>query len=135
MASRFSRRTVLLAGASLMTAISGAVLIATARKPLPVGYSVPLADVPVGSGIMYIDHGLAVTQPTTGEYKALNTKCPHDNCDVGDIRDGSFICFCHGSLFGLDGSLERGPSRKGLSSRPFEIVDDTMYVTDIPPAM
>lgn len=160
MSERVSRRAILLAGASLMTAVSGATIIANARKTsrtlsgvssgaavrglnairlmrdrprTPVGYTVPLVDIPLGGGIIYIEQLLVVTQPEPGDYRALHSKCPHDNCDVGDIRDGSIICFCHGTYFSLTGARERGPTRKSLTKLESQVVGDSLIVTDIPP--
>lgn len=69
-----------------------------------------------------------VTQPETGHYMAFSSSCPHDNCPVGDIRNGEIICFCHGSRFALDGSLLRGPARRRLFLRKVMRDEDTLYI-------
>lgn len=96
----------------------------------PTGLAIPLVDIPVGGGTVLIEHRVVATQPEQDEFYVLHTKCPHDNCDIGDIRDGEIICFCHGSRFSMTGALERGPARKGLAKREMEIVAGTMYETD-----
>ena len=130
MAARFSRRTIMVAGAGVITALGGAAIIASSRRTprIPTGIPVAAAEVPVGGGTVFIKDTIVVTQPAEGEFQAFSSTCPHDKCDVGDVRDGEIICFCHGSRFGLDGSLQRGPARKGLSRREVEVVDDTVYV-------
>jgi len=47
-----------------------------------------------------------------GRVHALLDRCNHRGCSLSDGEfDGSSItCPCHGSRFGLDGSLLRGPA-------------------------
>ncbi|MDM7916572.1 MAG: Rieske 2Fe-2S domain-containing protein, partial [Candidatus Eisenbacteria bacterium] len=40
---------------------------------------------------------------------ALSLVCTHLGCIVGESEDG-FACPCHGSRFGPDGELRRGPA-------------------------
>lgn len=161
MERRLSRRTTLLAGFGLLTAVSGAVVVATAKRPglperidlagvpgsageraqsfaseppqVPTGFVVPIADIPVGGGKVYVGPQVVVTQPEAGQFSVLHSQCPHDNCDVGDVRDGKIICFCHGSLFTLTGGVKKGPARKGLAKRDFVRQGDVIVVTDVEP--
>lgn len=48
---------------------------------------------------------------------ALNSTCNHQGCNV-DWKDTEFVCPCHSSRFGADGSLEEGPATAPLA--PFE---------------
>lgn len=48
---------------------------------------------------------------------ALNSTCNHQGCNV-DWKETGFVCPCHGSKFGADGSLEDGPATAPLE--PFE---------------
>lgn len=161
MDSGISRRTAILAGLGLMTALGGAVVISGARMAKPAAislgqtpsiygertlesanespsisqsFAVNLADIPEGGGKVFVGQQVVVTQPSAGEYAVLHSKCPHDNCDVGDVREGQIICFCHGSRFSMTGGLRKGPARKGLAKREFVIQGDTLYVTDVDPA-
>lgn len=52
------------------------------------------------------------------EVRAFSAACPHLACGVES--DGrSFHCPCHGSAFGLDGSVRGGPAPRGLD--PLEV--------------
>jgi nitrite reductase/ring-hydroxylating ferredoxin subunit/uncharacterized membrane protein len=43
---------------------------------------------------------------------ALADRCSHRGCALheGELHDGTVTCICHGSTFGLDGSIVRGPA-------------------------
>jgi Rieske Fe-S protein len=52
-------------------------------------------------------------------HQVLSSICPHEGCNVtwrGDINQ--FLCPCHDSFFGADGSRLSGPSRRGLDPLP-----------------
>lgn len=51
-----------------------------------------------------------------GQLRALAITCPHLGCSYGfDDRKQHFVCPCHGSEFGLDGRLLKGPATSPLS--------------------
>lgn len=101
---------------------------ATPPDPDETGATVRLGSIPEEGGRILASKPYVVTQPEPGTYMAFSTRCPHDNCPVGDIRNGEIICFCHGSRFGLDGSLRRGPARRRLYRRETVVSGGTMYV-------
>jgi Rieske Fe-S protein len=62
-----------------------------------------------------------------GKLVALSTICPHLGCGVDyDPNAGKFLCPCHKSWFALDGSVESGPSPRGLD--PLELKADDQLV-------
>lgn len=80
--------------------------------------SVAAAKVPVGSGI--IDNSLqtVITQPTSGDFKAFNYLCTHQQCPVSQINGDKILCTCHGSEYSIkDGSVLRGPATKPLAAK------------------
>ncbi|MEM9088237.1 MAG: Rieske (2Fe-2S) protein [Cyanobacteria bacterium P01_F01_bin.53] len=52
---------------------------------------------------------------------ALSSTCNHQGCNV-NWKETEFVCPCHGSKFGADGSLENGPATAPLE--PLEAVID-----------
>ena len=51
-----------------------------------------------------------------GQLRALAITCPHLGCSYGfDDAKNHFVCPCHGSEFGLDGRLLKGPATVPLS--------------------
>jgi Rieske Fe-S protein len=72
-------------------------------------------DVPVGGATFVESRGIVVSQPTNGEFKAFEARCPHQGCMVTDTEDKDLLCPCHGSLFSAEtGDVVRGPARTGL---------------------
>lgn len=85
------------------------------------------ADIPVGSGKIFADEGVVVTQPTEGEFVAFSTVCTHQGCAVEKIEDGTINCLCHGSKFKItDGSVSDGPAKKPLPAKKINVDGDTI---------
>ena len=75
----------------------------------------PTSDVPVGSGKIYPDANVVVTQPTPGTYEGFNATCTHQGCQVTNVTGGTINCLCHGSKFSIkDGSVVQGPASQPL---------------------
>jgi cytochrome b6-f complex iron-sulfur subunit len=83
-------------------------------------------DAPAGMAFIMADGGEqnAAGDPTFGGFltreqgmlRALAITCPHLGCSYA-FDDGKqhFVCPCHGSEFGLDGRLLKGPATSPLS--------------------
>jgi Rieske Fe-S protein len=82
-----------------------------------------LADIPVGSGKIFPDQAIVITQPTAGVVKAFSTVCTHQGCAVDEIAGGTINCPCHGSKFKLDGSVANGPAARPLPPVGVKVVD------------
>jgi Rieske Fe-S protein len=73
------------------------------------------ADVPVGGGLVLPDAGLVLTQPRAGVFAAFSATCTHQGCRVGQVRDGTIVCPCHGAAYSIsDGSVVSGPAPNAL---------------------
>lgn len=56
-----------------------------------------------------------ITRLSVSDYRALSSKCTHSGCQVeSSLRNGKIPCLCHGSQFGLDGSVKQGPASEPL---------------------
>ncbi|CUR57354.1 Rieske (2Fe-2S) domain protein [metagenome] len=74
------------------------------------------ADIPEGSGVIFSDAGVVVTQPAAGEFKGFSNICTHQKCPVASVTD-TINCTCHGSKFSInDGSNVAGPSGSDAGS-------------------
>lgn len=63
--------------------------------------------------------------PTT--YSAVLTTCTHRGCRA-EPTGSRIICPCHGSQFGNDGTLLKGPANRPLVKFPVERVDDAIFI-------
>lgn len=81
------------------------------------------SDVPVGSGKIFADQKVVVTQLTKGNFKAYTAVCTHQGCIVSSIDATQIHCACHGSSFSIkDGSVVGGPAPSPLKTE--KITDD-----------
>ncbi|AYN42444.1 Rieske (2Fe-2S) protein [Streptomyces dangxiongensis] len=83
------------------------------------------SDIPEGGGKIFKDHGVVVTQPTAGTFKAFSSKCTHQGCAVGSVADGVIVCPCHNSHFSAeDGSVKKGPATRALPAAKITVSGD-----------
>lgn len=89
---------------------------------------VPVADVPEGGGV--VTDGIVVTQPSEGEYKAFDAKCPHQGCSVREVTSSAIVCPCHGSEFDpTSGDVTQGPAEEGLSAKTATVEGDEIDIS------
>lgn len=73
------------------------------------GGVVPVRANGAGKPIMIV-HG-------EGGFVAFSLKCTHMGCTVGwNDAARSFDCPCHGSRYGIDGTVMRGPAKRPLTA-------------------
>jgi Rieske Fe-S protein len=115
--SDLTRRTVLYGAAIAPLAACGPQPESTpvANPPSPGQKIIAVSDVPLGSGT--IVDGTLVTQPSAGVFKAFIARCTHAGCALTKVVEDAALCPCHGSSFGLDGQVVRGPALEGLRTR------------------
>jgi Rieske Fe-S protein len=79
-------------------------------------------DIPVGSGKVFADADVVVTQPTAGTFVAFSATCTHQGCTVSTITADTVDCPCHGSSFALaDGSVVSGPAKTRLPEKKITV--------------
>ncbi|MDQ1021160.1 Rieske (2Fe-2S) protein [Streptomyces afghaniensis] len=85
------------------------------------------SDIPEGSGKIFKDEKVVVSQPTAGDYKAFSTICTHRDCPMVDLKDDIISCTCHGSKFSvLDGSVKHGPAVEPLEAKKISVNGDSI---------
>lgn len=88
---------------------------------------VPVADVPVGGGVIIEEPAIVVTQPGQGDLKAFSAICPHQGCLVSEVVDQEIVCPCHGSTFSIvDGAVISGPAEVGLAPKAISVQDGSV---------
>lgn len=89
----------------------------------------PVADIPVGGGVIYEIVDVVVTQPEPGTYQAFTAVCPHLGCLVGEVDAAGILCRCHGSRFALSsGDVVAGPSSTGLREVDVRVEDGLLIL-------
>jgi Rieske Fe-S protein len=63
-----------------------------------------------------------------GGFRALSGTCTHLACSVR-LSPNGLACPCHGSTFGLDGRVTRGPAPEALHIYPTTVHDDVVLIT------
>ncbi|MBW4677186.1 MAG: ubiquinol-cytochrome c reductase iron-sulfur subunit [Desmonostoc geniculatum HA4340-LM1] len=60
---------------------------------------------------------------------AVNPTCTHAGCTVGWKADTKkFVCPCHGSEFGVNGKVQRGPATEALKTYAAKIEGNSVVV-------
>jgi Rieske Fe-S protein len=75
------------------------------------------AEIAPGQGAVVRDgmHKLAVYRDDAGQLHCLSATCTHLGCVVHwNSVERSWDCPCHGSRFGIDGTVLHGPATKAL---------------------
>jgi Rieske Fe-S protein len=98
------------------------------QQPAPGG--IDTAEIPAGSGKIFPNQKIVVTQPAEGEFKAFRAICTHMGCELAMVSGDSINCNCHGSQFSVaDGSVKRGPASRALTARTVTVSGDTLTVS------
>ncbi|GHH28615.1 Rieske (2Fe-2S) protein [Streptomyces lanatus] len=85
------------------------------------------ADIPEGSGKVFSDEKVVVSQPAAGDFKCFSTICTHQNCPMTDLKEDTLSCACHGSQFSvLDGSVKKGPATQPLAAKEISVSGDSI---------
>ncbi|NOK21172.1 ubiquinol-cytochrome c reductase iron-sulfur subunit [Corallococcus carmarthensis] len=72
---------------------------------------------------------VVVVHAADGCYRAVWRTCTHGDCAVAwDGALGMVECPCHGSRFGLDGSVLRGPASRPLTAFRTLRVDERLFI-------
>lgn len=76
-----------------------------------------IADIKNNSGAVINHDGkkVAVYKDATGKISAHSAVCTHLGCIIGwDDTNKRWECPCHGSAYGTDGKVLRGPTKRDL---------------------
>ncbi|MFL6072684.1 MAG: Rieske (2Fe-2S) protein [Mycobacteriales bacterium] len=87
------------------------------------------SEIPVGSGKIFTDQKVVVTQPAAGQFKGFSAVCTHMGCTVAEISGGEIHCPCHGSAYSItDGSVKNGPASRPLPAKQVTVQGDSVML-------
>lgn len=94
---------------------------------ISIGENVELAD--VGGGLLFLTpgHKVYVVRTTSG-FSSVSAICTHTGCVIEWNGTTKFECPCHGSQFGSDGTVMRGPAGRPLRIYTNTLVGDTLTI-------
>jgi Rieske Fe-S protein len=144
---RLERREVLRTGALVFAtiAVGGCKSLFTKTRDADVTVTaangearVPVASAPWaksgGAGTLAVaiagrDEKVLVFRDPQGALAAVGMTCKHWGCDVNyDGERGHIVCPCHGSEYGNDGSVMKGPTKKPLTAFPVSVAGDEIVL-------
>ena len=84
--------------------------------PSPTGRAlVPLAQIPIGGGIVLTATTVVLTRSGDGALHAFSAVCTHQGCIVNSVQNGQIVCPCHGSRYdAFTGAVVTGPAPRSL---------------------
>ena len=135
---KLSRRSFLAEMEAATPDISGAIRISLQEFPTLLNElgSIRLGINPIGpdqfpDGDFY---PILVNRGAGNSFFALSSQCLHQNCVVEsfDEFEQGLACPCHGSLYGIDGQLIRGPSTRDLKTYPIEFDGQDLLTIRVP---
>ena len=125
-----TRRSFVVGTTAAAAAATLAACTNSGPKATEVDSGTKLADVneiPVGSGKLFLEGSIIVTQPEEGDFVGLSAVCTHQGCTVREVSGDMIYCGCHGSEFDLQGEVVKGPATEPLPEKKIEIRDNGVY--------
>jgi nitrite reductase/ring-hydroxylating ferredoxin subunit len=120
---RASRRSFLRRALALLVLPAAAALdrmVGRADSLPEVAHRWVSVELPPGDGVRLAPGAIVVRGG--GRIHVFSSACPHLGCRIDRVDDGAIACPCHGSRFGLDGAVLRGPARRPLRALPYRVL-------------
>ena len=82
-----------------------------------------------GKTTVYIRRGSTDLDEDPNEFIAISNRCAHLGCPVRFVRAaGTFICPCHGGVYGFDGGVIGGPPVRPLDRFQTRVTDGVLEI-------
>jgi Rieske Fe-S protein len=100
-----------------------------ASSPAAANALAATSKIPVGSGMIFPEQQVVVTQPTADEFKAFSAVCTHLGCIVNQISNGTIDCPCHGSQYSIStGDVVAGPAPRPLPAKQIKVSGGSIFL-------
>jgi Rieske Fe-S protein len=108
---------------------SSAAAAGGASSPAAANALAATSKIPVGSGMIFPEQQVVVTQPTADEFKAFSAVCTHMGCIVNQISNGTIDCPCHGSQYSIStGDVVAGPAPRPLPAKQIKVSGGSIFL-------
>jgi cytochrome b6-f complex iron-sulfur subunit len=96
---------------------------------LTIDASSPLS--PVGGAALVQGSGRSVLVARTAQdtFVAVTAICTHESCTITGFSNQVYTCPCHGSQFGVNGNVMRGPAATSLGQFQTQFANDQLTIT------
>ncbi|TSD66563.1 Rieske (2Fe-2S) protein [Inquilinus sp. KBS0705] len=135
-----SRREFIRSGcAACLLVASGATLLEGCATPMPLVNATGTTDLQVGTDSFIAGKGNMLVVRTkqlendillikNGEtYKALLLRCTHEGVGLTPTAN-KIYCTSHGSVFDLDGKVQKEPALRPLKTYPTEVINNKVII-------
>jgi Rieske Fe-S protein len=116
-------------GASTPAAPASGAAAGGGSSPAAANALAATSKLPVGSGLIFPEQQVVVTQPTADEFKAFSAVCTHLGCIVNQISNGTIDCPCHGSQYSIStGDVVAGPAPRPLPAKQIKVSGGSIFL-------
>lgn len=70
---------------------------------------------------------IGVFQLSDNDFVASLMECTHQSCELS-VKGGIYICPCHGSRFGADGRVIKGPAENNLKTYSLRTTENQLFI-------
>jgi len=89
----------------------------------------PLATVGNAALVQGSGRSVLVARTAQDTFVAVTAICTHQSCTITGFSNQVYTCPCHGSQFGVNGNLVRGPAATSLRSFQTQFANDQLTIS------
>jgi cytochrome b6-f complex iron-sulfur subunit len=89
----------------------------------------PLAAAGSAALVQASNRSFLVARIAQDTFTALTAICTHEACTITGYSNQVYTCPCHGSQFGTNGQVRRGPATRALQTFQTQFANDQLVIT------
>lgn len=87
-------------------------------------------DYPIDKAVVVPGESVVVVRQEKS-IRAMSSLCTHRLCPVTPTQEDTLTCYCHGSVFDLNGEVKKGPAEEPLPPVPVKIEGGEVFIQNI----